>query len=457
MNIIDISPGLIMRRIVSLFISMALIFCGVTSAFAEDLSSVEESSAEIFSEPSSGTVTVRLGDVDLDRSITAADARLALRISARLYVPAPDIYHIADYDRDSFVTAADARSILRISARLEPESDISMVAEVGSYFASEPNSSSEFASEAESYSLAEQTSFYEDPETTTVNEPESTSIVRRLEYSFDDSRVYCSSAVLFDSTTGQFLYQKNAHTRREPASMTKLMTAYVSSLYFSPDDIITVGDEQDHVEYNTSSAGIYKGQSMTYKNMLYCMMLPSGCDAAYALAANTVYKAAEISGADPADISVSEALDLFMEGMNTAAQNIGMNDSHFACPDGYPTSNHYSTAYDMALLARVAFARPVIREVVSTPTAAVYNADGSYFDTFTNTNELIVPGNSYYLDYARGIKTGWHSGAGYCLTAAAIQPEGNSERILYAVVMGCATKYDRFVTLKYLFDTAFAD
>lgn len=189
---------------------------------------------------------------------------------------------------------------------------------------------------------------------------------------------------------------------------------------------------------------------MTYENMLACLMLPSGCDAAYALAANTARKVYGDS------LTASQAVSAFVDLMNVSASDLGMTDTHYACPDGFPTSGHYTCAHDMAILGWASLTRDTIKRVVSQAKIPVYNADGSFFGTMYNTNDLVVPGSGHYLSYVCGIKTGWHSGAGYCLTTAAVQDTEYGERRLFAVVMGCSTKSERYYSLKYMYETAMA-
>ncbi|MCR5783328.1 MAG: hypothetical protein K6G90_11420 [Clostridia bacterium] len=383
-------------------------------------------------EASGDKIYVYVGDVDFDHNVTAADARLALRISASLYNAGADQQNAADFDRNGVVLAEDARTILRVSAKLDAPSYILIqVTPLPAGTGEEEHSSRQ-------------------PEENTKSPEEDTPKNDPPVYSFDDSRVLSKAAVVYDATAGRFIYENNAHKKLEPASMTKMMTAYVAASYFKADDIIRVGNELDYVESNTSKAEIYKGQKMTFENMLYCLFLPSGCDAAYTLAVNSVRKAL-----DRNDLSIGTEIAAFVNGMNNAAKSLGMKDSHFACPDGFPTEGHYTSAYDMTLLANALYRLPIIKRVVAAAEATVYNSDGSVFRTFTNTNDLVIPGGDHYIDYVRGIKTGWHSGIGQCLAVAAVKKTKQGERLLITVVMGCADKTDRYRTVKYLCDTAF--
>ncbi len=412
----------------ALLLSLVLLFPSVFASALDDVPLPGDEDIE-YAEPDEGAdgdkIYVYVGDVDFDNNITAADARLALRISASLYDAGTDQQNAADFDRNGTVFAEDARTILRVSAKLEAPSDILI---------------SVTPLPAGSGGEKEKT---DPPEEKTTQQDTPV-------YSFDGSRVLSKAAVLYDATAGRFLYEKASHKKLEPASMTKMMTAYVSAMYFKADDIIKVGNELDYVESNTSKAEIYKGQKMTFENMLYCLFLPSGCDAAYTLAVNCVRKAL-----DRNDLSIATEIDVFVKGMNKAAQKLGMNDSSFACPDGFPTEGHYTSAYDMTLLANALYRLPLIKKVVAASKATVYNSDGSVFKTFTNTNDLVIPGGDHYIDYVRGIKTGWHSGIGQCLAVAAVKKTANGERLLIAVVMGCADKTDRYKTVKYLCDNAF--
>lgn len=193
------------------------------------------------------------------------------------------------------------------------------------------------------------------------------------------------SAILIENTTGTILFAKNEHVRRAPASTTKILTALLTLETARLSDQITVSR---HAAWTPgSTARLYAGQKLTVEEALYGMMLRSGNDAAVALAEH-------ISG------SVTE----FAKLMNTRSQELGAANSRWQNPHGLDKPGHYSTAFDLAMIARVALLYPKFAEIVGTKTYGSWN----------NTNRLL-----WSYAGADGVKTGTTSQAGHCLVAAA--------------------------------------
>jgi D-alanyl-D-alanine carboxypeptidase (penicillin-binding protein 5/6) len=134
-----------------------------------------------------------------------------------------------------------------------------------------------------------------------------------------------------------------------------------------------------------------------------------------------------------------------------------MKNSHFANPDGFPDSNHYTTAGDMIIIAVKAYSFSLIRNVVNQPWATAYFESGGSA-SYTNSNETINPYSDRYYPYMVGIKTGSHSLAGQCLVTVAKKKNEKTgkTRTFVAVVYNCPSKYGRYMDLKGLYDTAFA-
>ena len=389
------------------------------TAFAEEASDEETSES----------VMLR-GDVDLNGRITAADARIILRVAAKM--ESIDTYRmtLADYDNDGSVNASDARYTLRHAAGLDP-----------------------YGKDPEPTTKAPETTT-KAPETTTAKPTELTPENRKytLETSSLFSTSYAKYAVLYDYDNDKILYQKNMHSKCYPASTTKVITACVASEYLSADYVLTVGNEQYLVESNASRAGLSIGQRIKFKEILKCLLLPSGCDAAYTIAA----EAARVASGDK-NMSASKAISYFVGLMNSYAKKLGMNDSNFANPDGFPNSNHYTSAYDMTKITVKAFSIKLIRETVCLTSAKAYFESGGYA-TYTNTNETINPYSSRYYPYMVGMKTGSHSLAGQCLVTVAqkkITSTGKTKTFV-AVVFNCPNKDGRYLDLKSLYNTAFS-
>jgi D-alanyl-D-alanine carboxypeptidase (penicillin-binding protein 5/6) len=212
-----------------------------------------------------------------------------------------------------------------------------------------------------------------------------------------------------------------------PASTTKILTALVTLENEDLDDVVAVGDEIALLRPDASKAGLQVGQEVTVRELLYALMLPSGNDAAYTLA---VEVARETSGES---MNSKEALSFFAAMMNQRAMELGAKNSHFENPDGYHSPEHYSTAYDMALIARAAMQNNFFRQVVQTPAYQGHSVSDSQGREimWANTNRLLNENDPFYYSGATGIKTGHTTQAGYCLVASASRRDTN----LIAVVL----------------------
>lgn len=413
------------KRIFAILLTAIMCFSVYIPVNAEDLSSEESSDTAFIA-----------GDVDLNGKVTASDARLVLRIAAQLELASAAQMFAADFDSDNTITAKDARYILRFAAKLDPFK--------------EPETTTKAP---ETTTKAPETTTKQ-PETTTQTPVVLTPENRKYTYSPDSmfSTSYSRAALLYDYDNDVILYSRNMHLRCQPASTTKVITACIASEYLSPDYVLTVGREQYLVNSNTSRAGIYVGQRIKFKEILKCLLLPSGCDAAYTIAAET----ARVASGNY-NMSAQSAINYFVNMMNNYAKKLGMNDSHFANPDGFPHSQHYTSAYDMTKIAVKAYTIDIVRETASMSRAtARFESGGSI--SYTNTNETIDPYSARYYPYMIGIKTGHHSQAGYCLLTAAqknITQTGKTKTFI-AVVYGCSSKYGRYSDLKGLYQNAFS-
>ena len=134
-----------------------------------------------------------------------------------------------------------------------------------------------------------------------------------------------------------------------------------------------------------------------------------------------------------------------------------MNDSHFANPDGFPNSNHYTSAYDMTIITTKAYSFKLIRNVVCEPWVTAYFETGEKI-SYTNSNETINPYSDRYYPYMVGMKTGSHSQAGQCLVTVAKKHISNTgkTKTFVAVVYNCPDKYGRYSDLKSMYNTEFS-
>ncbi len=225
------------------------------------------------------------------------------------------------------------------------------------------------------------------------------------------------AAILVDYNTGRILYAKLPHDIKAIASTTKIMTAILAIEHGNLTDVITATDGDMTGE---SVMGLVPGEQQTLHDMLYGMLLPSGNDAAMAIARYVGNKLTE-----PAD--EKDPIKRFVNLMNQEAAKLGMHDTHYANPHGLDDAQHTSSAYDLATITWYALHNPTFAEVVGSTS---YTIPGHYL---LNTNELLTryPG-------ADGVKTGLTDNAGLCLVGTATR---NGQRMI-SVVLNSPTWYD---------------
>ncbi len=218
------------------------------------------------------------------------------------------------------------------------------------------------------------------------------------------------SAIVIDEASGAVLYEKDAHRRLPPASLTKIASAIIALRDGDPSAWVWV--DVDHRDMPGSSVmGLESGDVFSQRDLLYGMMLPSGNDAALALAR-------AIAGSDEA----------FVGRMNALSWNLGLRDTRFANPHGLDAREHFSSAYDLAMLARYAMTYREFAQVVSTRR---WTASGSREIAVRNINGFL-----YSYSGADGVKTGFTEEAGRTSVASA-SVDG---RRVYAVVMNAAAR-----------------
>ncbi len=245
-----------------------------------------------------------------------------------------------------------------------------------------------------------------------------------------DFDVYSEAAYLLNLDTGEPLYQKNADRQLTPASLTKIMTAVLVLEQFS-DNIaalsttyVSGGYECFDELYMTgcSTADIQPGEKVSYKDLLYALMLRSACEAANIIAVN-----------------IGGTLSGFAEMMNLKAAQLGMENTHFTNAHGLFYENHYTTARDMATLTQYALSLPMFAEISCSET---YEMEATSFHearTISHTNTMMskANGGDYYYEYVKGIKTGTLDQAGRCLASTAYK-DGYS----YLLITLNAPQYD---------------
>lgn len=221
------------------------------------------------------------------------------------------------------------------------------------------------------------------------------------------------AAGLFSLDRKETLYSKNIHKKVYPASLTKVMTALIVLENTQLSDEVKVSEAIKELPYGSSSCNIKVGDTLTVEQLLYGMLLPSGGDAALALADY-----------------VSGDMKSFCEKMNSRAKELGATNTKFLNPHGFFEKNHYTTAYDMYLIFNEAAKHPDFIKIISTPQYICnYTNSGNRASqmTFTNTNYYIngthkAPKEAQVL----GGKTGYTSEAGRCLVLICRDIDKNS-------------------------------
>ncbi len=218
-----------------------------------------------------------------------------------------------------------------------------------------------------------------------------------------------------------------------PASTTKLVTALVVLEHTSTDAVCTAGEELSLVSPNSSSAYLQKGKSYTVAQLLAGMLLPSGCDASYTLAAHV----GRIL--DPSATSATAAVNAFVAEMNAWASRNGMSHSQFKNPDGYHASGHYSCMQDLLTLSILCKRNATVMDIVGKTSISGWK----------NSNQLLYSNSAYYNSSCVGLKTGTTGPAGNCLLSAF---EVNGRTVIIGV-FGAGTSNTRYTVTNYLFNT----
>ncbi len=210
----------------------------------------------------------------------------------------------------------------------------------------------------------------------------------------------CTQVFVYDVTTEAFVYEKGTDQPIIPASITKLLTALCALHYMPANELITPGDEQELLQKGSSTAYIKSNHTLTLSMLVEGMMLPSGNDAALAVAAGV----ARYLNKDP-NLAGTEAVKIFMDLANNYAKSLGCTDTHFTVPDGLAYEGHTTTAHDLVLIGRAAIENEIIAQYAATVSERVTYASG-HIMTWKNSNPLIDPESSFYSPYVTGLKTG---------------------------------------------------
>jgi len=249
-----------------------------------------------------------------------------------------------------------------------------------------------------------------------------------------------NTAILLDVHSGNILYNKNANTKIYPASLTKLLTAIVVVENTDLNNIVTVTSSAvNKVEYGYVTADLKPDEQLTVEQLLNIILIASSNDASIVLAEY-------IAGSE----------ENFASLMNEKANEIGCLNSNFTNSNGLHEESHYTTAYDLALISKYFCENQTLFNIsrktrYTLPITNKHNCER----TFATTNEFIdqTNQNGYYYQYASGLKTGYTTPAGYCLSTLA-ESKGLA---LIAVVVGAENNADRYEDCKSLFKYGFSN
>ncbi len=227
------------------------------------------------------------------------------------------------------------------------------------------------------------------------------------------------AAVLLDGQSGRILFESNSREKLPMASTTKIMTAIVALEHANLDDKINIPPEASGVE--GSSIWLSAGETHTLEDLLYALMLRSGNDAATAIA-----------------FHIAGSVEEFASMMNRTAKKIGAMDTSFVNPHGLHDDHHYTTAYDLALIASYGLKNPIFEKIVSTKNHSMPWEGHEWDRAMRNKNKIL-----WTYEGANGVKTGYTKKAGRCFVGSA-KRDGMQ---LVAVVLNCGPMFEEATNL----------
>ena len=212
------------------------------------------------------------------------------------------------------------------------------------------------------------------------------------------------SAILMEAKTGTILYAKNIHDHLYPASITKILTGLIAIEQCPLDDVVTYSNEAvNSIDWRTdSNIGIKAGEQITVEQSLYGLLVGSANEAANALGEH-----------------ISGSMEAFAELMNERAAQLGCVDSHFVTTNGIHDENHYTSAYDMALIARAFFDNDMLCKISSTANYIIPRSATVSEELYVTSRNQLLPGKEYAYEYLVGSKTGYTSEARQTLVSCA--------------------------------------
>ncbi len=251
--------------------------------------------------------------------------------------------------------------------------------------------------------------------------------------------LYSEAYVVMDSRTGQVLVEKNMDEKLYPASITKILTVALALQYCDQSEMHTMTAEAVRLPANSSHIALLEGEEISVKDLAYASMLPSANDAANGLGEHVAQKL-ELDG-----------LSGFAELMNRTAAEIGAVNTHFVNASGLPDDNHYTTAYDMALITKYALGIDGFREVFGRIQYTIQPTNLNSVARNIGTQHYMIAQSIYYYEGATGGKLGW-TAASKC-TCVTVANRGDRELICVSLKTNGA--HDKYEDTTKLFDYCF--
>lgn len=251
-----------------------------------------------------------------------------------------------------------------------------------------------------------------------------------------DDDIISQSAILMDADTGQILYEKNMDRRMYPASITKIMTALLAVENCKLDEVVTIQESTlADLAYDSSYIALTYGEELSVQDALYATMLASANDAANGLAEH-----------------VAGSIEEFVVMMNDKARELGCTGTVFNNVHGYSDPQHYTTAYDMAVITKYAIQNPTFLRFFG---ADLYEMPPTNLQEesrpFSNYQYMLLKTTRHYDPDVIGGKVGYTSESGHTMVTAAAR----NGRTLICVVLSSPYKYDKFTDTRKLLDYGF--
>nr|MCR4618934.1 D-alanyl-D-alanine carboxypeptidase [Lachnospiraceae bacterium] len=248
--------------------------------------------------------------------------------------------------------------------------------------------------------------------------------------------VSAEAAIVMDAGTGMILYEKNIHLKEYPASTTKMLTCLIAAENCEQSEVVSFSyDAVFDTPRNSNHVAIDPGEELTVYECLQAILIRSANECSFALA--------EHVGGDR---------ETFSKMMNEKAAELGCVESNFVNPNGLPDENHYTSAYDLALIGRAFLENETLRNISVMPRLHIYPSAKQKDEIIENTTNQMVKGKKYEYEYFIGGKTGHTEDAGYCLVSGA---EKDGMRLI-CVVMNDVDSYQYLDTIS-LFDYGFSN